>query len=304
MALKIFAGILLLLGTYSGWIVWRAYRQLAAIEKIEKIVRDEKSSEWLIWPGSVVCDPVGPHRLRDLLGEDRMRMFDRISQFNCTMSKSKPQLLKEISCCQDIKSLRIEIGTIHRSRFAAPIKAEFRDKLAGNTNLRQMTDNGFEHLRHLYKLEDLTLNGDLVADHGLNCLEGLPNLVHLNLDNASITDAMALHIGKLSQLRELHLSNTLISDAGLRHFNKLTNLQILDLRETRITDAGLAHLCKFTNLKQLNLIGTEITDSGLVHLRALTSLEQIDVFATNLTEAGVTELKRALPQVQVFLWSY
>ena len=292
-ALKIFGGVLLVLGVCSGWILWRGYRQLVAIEKIEgsvkwgvRIVRIDR-----LGSPPVVTDPVGPMWFRKRLGGERMRMFDRVTEVNLDLSSRDPELLQEIGRWSDVSSLTIQPDAKSRLEFIAKTPAEVRNSRMQLAKSNRTSGCGFEHLRGLTNLKILDIYIPNATDRDFDWLERAPNLVELHIEDAAITDATAIPIGKLSRLEYLSLPNTLIGAEGLRSIGALTNLDHLELSATRVSDAGLAHLKNLTALNHLDLDLTEITDAGLVHLQDL-NLQSLYVAHTKITIDGLIRIRK------------
>ena len=65
-----FVGLVVILGFASAWRSAIGYRQLLAIREIERL------------GGNVRFEPVGPKWLRDSIGADRMRLFDKVISVN------------------------------------------------------------------------------------------------------------------------------------------------------------------------------------------------------------------------------
>ncbi|MBS0266894.1 MAG: hypothetical protein JSS02_33515, partial [Planctomycetes bacterium] len=240
LAVKMCVVLLVLLTIAGGWIIWRGYRQLAAIEQIER----SKSNGF---KGEVKCEPIGPAWLRGQMGADRMRMFDRVTDVGCYLESPNPELFREIGNWSDVVRLQIILGETHETEFfEVNTLADFQQLQSERAEQNRETETGFKHLRRLTQLKRLSFQGLSVTDRELDALENFPNLTHLSFEFTPITDATARHFSKLKKLEVLRISETLITDEGLGHISGLNQLKTLDLRRTSITDAGLKHLQALT----------------------------------------------------------
>ena len=276
-ALKVFGGILVVLGAYSGWIVWRGYRQLVAIEKIEDL------------GGAVEVRHVGPDWLRRSVGDDHMRALDSVQGLRCKIDSPDPQLFREIGKWPEVSKIEIFFGDWD-TQFWASDRSKMKKLLSKTAKRPSAPETGFASLRHLSRLQKLGVCGPLVTDSGWESIEFMENLVELSLCYCPITDSTAFHFTNLKRLENLEVEFTLITDDGLKHISNLTNLTRLDLTGTRITDAGLMHLQKLTNLQYLDLEVTDVTDIGLVKLAGLSNIQTLGLADTQISDAGLTHL--------------
>ena len=292
LALKMFVTLLAVLTAATGWIIWRGYRQLAAIEQIEQ-------SKPGGMKGEVKCEPIGPAWLRKQLGAERMRMFDRVTQVGCLLERPNPELFREIGHWSDVTQLGIFLGPVDQSKFKSlRTPADFRHVVSNWAEQNRETETGFKHFRRLTQLKILAFQGPAVTDRELDCLENFSNLTHLAFEFTPITDVTVQHFSKLKKLEWLRVPLTLITDEGLRHISELSNLNFLDLTGTQITDAGLDHLQGLPNLVELYLKGTEITNAGLARLTRLPKLAGLDLESEKIDDEGL-RLISALTNVRI-----
>jgi hypothetical protein len=162
------------------------------------------------------------------------------------------------------------------------------------------SDSDLVQVRHLSRLEVLSLTRSFVTDSGLTDLAGLSSLESLYLDDTAVTDSGLVHLKRLISLKSLWLNGTAVSDSGLTHLKGMTHLEDLNLDDTVVTDAGLAHLEGMSGMQWLHLGGTKISDAGLVHLKGMTKLRNLLLSDTKVSDAGLVEL-RALSSLQ-WLW--
>ena len=258
--LRIFLVLLLIQTVIGACIVYRGYRQLAAIEQIRKC------------NFIVEVEPVGPLWLRQLLGEKQMEMFDWVVTVEFTgpqVHEGQPvwlprELYREIGRWRHLKTL--------------------------NFNGQELTDAEFEELRGLTQLQELRLMSSKISDASLVHIGRFKNLEFLFISDSQISDVGIAHLQQLPKLRDLDLSRTRITDDGLTSLWEFEDLELLMLDSTQVTDAGMVHLSKCRRLAYLYLRNTRLTDAGLPLLLGLESLDAIERYATRLPKLGIREL--------------
>jgi hypothetical protein len=280
------------------------YRQHAAIQEIERL------------GGYFDCES-GPEWLRELLGDERMAVFDQAIVAQIPGGGFGDEQLVGLKWLTSLEELNLsgtrvtDVGLPH---------------LTPLTNLKYLIlsetsvgDGGLVNLNGLKKLETLDLSETKITDAGVSQLALLTNLndlrlglatkdiytpgfnqiKHLRFDAMHIGDRGVAHLGTMTSLQRLDLSGTGVSNAGLQCLGALTRLNSLDLSATRTTDDGLLHVGRLTSLRELALDGTTVTDSGLAQLKQLASLKALKLSGTRVTESGIAELKEALPGLRI-----
>jgi len=192
------------------------YRQEAALREIKRV------------GGHVGTLPGSPQWLRKKVGDERMRLFEKVTEVDLSGTHVTDTELVFLNGLPHIKHLRL--------------------------NYTDITDTGLSHLRGLYGLQELWLGNPHVTDSGLAHLKGLTNLRKLWLAHTRVTDAGLAHLQSLKKLEELSLYATVVSDHGLAHLKGLTSLQTLDVDFTLVTSAGLAHLYHQTTKDEMKII--------------------------------------------------
>lgn len=127
------------------------YRQHVAVQEIERL------------GGTADCVHVGPQWLRDRVGDERMRLFDKVVNVRLSETQATDATLRKINGLTSLRWLDLD-GT-------------------------QVTDSGLAHLRGIRNLKWLWLQNTRVTDAGLAHLKGLPNLELLDLDDTHVTKA-------------------------------------------------------------------------------------------------------------------
>ncbi len=152
LSLRLFVAMLVILGVGSALrIAVPAYRQYAAIREIQRL------------GGKADFCRVGPPWLRDLVGIDRMRMFDRVFSITLDKKRATDSTMRQIS--------RLATGPTSLS--------------LSNT---QVTDAGLAYLAGLNDLQSLMLDGTQVTDAGLAHVKRMKNLLALDLSGTHVTD--------------------------------------------------------------------------------------------------------------------
>lgn len=162
-------------------------------------------------------------------------------------------------------------------------------------------DGGLAPIASYKDLDSLYLHETRVTGAGLKRLHGLQSFTVLRLRGSWITDA---HLDGLAALpvRTLDLNGTAITAAGLCRLRALPALHRLHLAGTQISDAGLAEFARFPALGELNLSNTSITDAGLLSLASAGRSKRylhVTTAGTKITEAGVAAVKSVRPSWQI-----
>jgi hypothetical protein len=199
-SLRVFLVILAGLGVAGTWRCVHGYRQLLTVREVERV------------GGFIHAKQAGPEWLRGLLGDDRIRMFDKVDEiafFRRHSNHANDDTLRQIGRLGSLKELHLSDTGV--------------------------TDQGLEHLMWLGKLEILELGNTQVTDVGLAHLKRLENLELLNLRHTQVTDAGLAHLKGLTGLKRLNLNATRVTDRGLAQLKELTNLEILWLDRRKMT---------------------------------------------------------------------
>jgi Leucine-rich repeat (LRR) protein len=198
------AAVALIIASLGLRIGLPAYRRHAAMRRLEAA-------------GAFISTyRIGPNWLREFLGPQLMRPFERIYDLNLEVLQAADSDLAPLRSLPDVESL-----TIYSE---------------------EISDAGFENLATLTSLKQLNAGGMRLTDAGLRHLAGLKSLEELDVSLTGVTDAGLAHLTRLTRLRVLDLSYTKITDAGLEILKELPSLDYLDLDGTMVTDAGVAEL--------------------------------------------------------------
>jgi hypothetical protein len=166
------------------------YRQFAVIREVEQL------------GGYVRSEPVGPKWLREIVGPERMRLFDDVT----VVSLEKPNtnaVLSRISRFQGLKSLWLRGG--------------------------QVSDAGLMHLSGMTSLESVNLANTNVSADGLSRYLPLTKLKILWLDDIQATAAVQQDLKNSTGLKLLVVEKPWASDAAFY------DLYDLELRQLKLT---------------------------------------------------------------------
>jgi beta-lactamase regulating signal transducer with metallopeptidase domain/Leucine-rich repeat (LRR) protein len=171
--------------------------------------------------------------------------------------------------------------------------------------IKDITDEGIEHLTKMRSLRKLEIGSSQVTDKGLAYLAQIKTIERLDLpqDQHGITDTGLTHLGTLPNLRHLaitrihfidpKMNKEYYTDKGLAELAKCRLLEELYIGSPGITDEGMRHVARLTNLKKLMLFGCEnITNEGLAQLTTLKSLKHLYITDSKITIGGLSHLNK------------
>jgi hypothetical protein len=169
------------------------------------------------WTRYTDGEPHGPKWLRECVGEDYFRSVVAVYFETYQAPQITGEDLRQISALSYLKRLTLD-------------------------NAQSLSDEDFEHLNRLRRLERLYLAETQITDLGMHHLSNLTNLQYLSLAKTRITDAGLVCLQGMTHLEMLELSDTGISDAGLKYLRGLTNLKTVYLDGTKVTKKGAEEL--------------------------------------------------------------
>ncbi len=181
--------------------------------------------------------------------------------------------------------------------------------------IKDITDEGIEHLTKMRSLRKLEIGSSQVTDKGLAYLAQIKTIERLDLpqDQHGITDTGLAHLGTLPNLRHLaitrihfidpKMNKEYYTDKGLAELSKCRLLEELNIGSPGITDEGMRHVARLINLKKLMLFGCEnVTNEGLAQLTTLKSLKHLYITDSKITIGGLSHLNKipALYKLDLF----
>lgn len=184
-SLRMFLAMLATLGVGTVWIgfsIWLPYHReqqiVAEIRNCGGKVRFEASKS--------DCLPM-------LIGGERMKVFDRVTEVWCSNSSISDAEVLRFTGLKELKCLGL-------SRTA-------------------VSDTSLVHLSAMTKLESLYLDKTRISDTGLTHLGSLTTLRKLSVADTMVTDDGLAQLNRLNNLEVLWLKHTGVSDAGCITFN-------------------------------------------------------------------------------------
>lgn len=201
-----------------------------------------------------------PRWLRDLVGDD---YFRSVCGVTLDQPDSAPLTDDDWSLLGKLTSL--EMLTLH-------------NQTLGDANL--------ESLKHLTKLQVLTMTGGDLTERGIPMIARFEKLWFLQLGTAQ----RGSWTSKSSKFRPSPLC-----DDSLAAIANLRDLEYLFIAGSRTTDAGLAALRQFKKLAHLDLNFTDTGDKAVDYLLTLPLID-VNLCNTQLTNQGVRRLA-AIPSV-------
>jgi len=186
----------------------------------------------------------------------------------------------------------------------------------GLSGVRQVTDEGLQHLARMPQLEHLSLNeypGGRLTDRGLAVLRHLPNLRTFEMTwQRGITDAGLRHLASCERIEQVDVMGTPTGDGLIEAMQGKPRLRRLATGRL-VSDAGLALLPNVPLLRRHRpaqtsdgrrpgaslLVDGPFTSRGFARVAALDGLEDLDLFwhVTNLTSDALAALT-ALPHLE------
>ncbi len=237
-----------------GW-VWRWGKRVAALVLLLLLIAGAGLG-WLWWGWNaeqptiarlgatgqlIIVAPIGPQRLRSVLGERMGYLTDRVDSANVEgLGVAETEQLDFRSLMQ-IQKLEL---------FDCELSNRKLNSLAGLAKLRVLG---------LYRLR--------IEQPDLAFLEKLPALSGLYLSGEWVHTAGFEPIGRLGHLKELSLYHTGTTDADLQKLRGLSSLEALYLVDDAISGAGLEHLQGLKSLKRLDIDTQMIGSPGMAKLK-------------------------------------
>lgn len=210
----------------SVWLPWR--REQIAIAEIER------------GGGNVEIRPGGPDWLRERVGDEYMKAFDRATHVSLNACPIDARMMKHLGQLIELRVL--DLGDHNRDYLDISFVANMPDLEELSLAHSNFDERGLAHLANCQMLKELDLGNTNISNGGLAYLGALPNLQVLWLNDTDVTDSGLVHLEGLVGLQRLSLRHNLITDAGLKSLAKLTGLQNLLLGVAPASPEGVDEL--------------------------------------------------------------
>ena len=194
----------------------------------------------------------GPQWLRDLVGDEAMHRFDRLTAIDLN-DRQNPH-----------------------------------DKTYQRNET--LTDGWLTNLFNLPDLIVLDLSNTGVKGPGLKSVGALKSLERLNLTLTLVTDSFLENLRDLTNLRVLSLASAKCSGEGYKFLGNLKRLETANFHTAPVNDAGLAGIGKAPSHERLEIVHTHFTDTGAQALAKLVNLERLQMGSRDATGAAVKPL--------------
>jgi hypothetical protein len=273
--------------------------------------------------GAARFEKGGPQWLRDLVGDDAVRVLDRLTAIDVydrqnphdkTYRRNETLVddwLENLAGLPDLVAL--DLANTNVKGPGLKVVGTLRSLERLNLTLTLVTDPYLENLSGLTKLRILSMASSKSTGEGFRFLGGIPHLENANFHTTPANDAGLAGIAHVTSLERLEIVHTKFTDAGTPALAKLVNLERLQLGSRDATGATVAHLTGLKKLRELDLhdgqasiegvrhagkiaslrvlrIFGVIKDEGAQHLANLKNLELLVAPGTGITDAGLEHL--------------
>lgn len=223
--------------------------------------------------GTVRFEGGGPPWLREVAGDDALRLFDRLTAIDLN-DKGNPH---------DKAYKRNEtLGDAWLVNLVNLPDLAYLD--LSNTSVQ---GPGLKHVGALKSLERLNLTLTPITDPWLEQLRGLTNLRVLSLASAKCSGAGYKFLGNLKRLETANFHTAPVDDAGLAGISKVPSHERLEIVHTHFTDAGAQALAKLVNLERLQMGSRTATGAAVKPLTGLKKLRELDLHDGQASVEGV-----------------
>jgi len=236
------------------------------------------------YKGTVRLENGGPQWLRDIVGDDDMHVFDRLTGIDLNDRQSPHD--KTYKRNENITDEWLAVLKFTPELTALDI---------ANTGIK---GPGLKEVGKLKNLETLNLTLTAITDEFLEPLQNLTKLRSLSLASAQCNGEGFRFFDKLKQLENANFHFTPVNDAGLAGISHVPSLIRLEIVHTHFTDAGTPALAKLVNMERLQIGSREATGAALVPLRAMTKLRELDLHDGQATVEGLKNVA-GLPSITV-----
>jgi len=251
---------------------------------VDRIAMQPVTESVASYKGTVRFENGGPQWLRDIVGDESMHAFDRLTgiDINDRQSPHDKTYKRNDNITDDWLTL-------------LKFTPDLTTLDIANTGIK---GPGLKEVGKLKNLETLNLTLTPVTDEFLESLQDLTKLRVLSLASAQCNGESFRFFGKLKQLENANFHFTPVNDAGLAGISHVPSLTRLEIVHTHFTDAGAPALAKLVNLERLQIGSREATGAALIPLRAMKKLRELDLHDGQATVEGLKNVT-GLPSLTV-----
>jgi hypothetical protein len=213
LSVRIFLVLLVVLGSWSGWLVLQAYRQhefgqriVAAGGIVEYNIEYDSSGKWVTNAPTFLAT-----RLRRISGSNRFDLPTVVRFYAANRPEAHPDFARLLGPLSQARSISIDGYRVNSADLEC---------LAQKSSLRALG------------LSEMPL-----ADDDLETIQSL-SLRWLSLHRTRVSDHGMRHLTQMQTLEYLDLTRTRVGDAGLEPLADLPNLRRLILNRCKVTRAG------------------------------------------------------------------
>jgi len=270
--------------------------------------------------GTAKFENGGPQWLRDIVGDDAMHLFDRLTGISLNdggnphdknykrneslnddwlvILKDLPDLtmldlantsmkgpcLKVVATLKNLESLNLTLTPI-TDQYLEPLQTLTKLRVLGLASA-QCTGEGYRFLGNLKQLENANFHFTPVNDAGLAGISNVPSLTRLEIVHTHFTDAGAPALAKLINMERLQIGSREATGAAIAPLVTMKKLRELDLHDGQATVEGLKNATQIPSLTVLRIYG-QVKDEGAEHIARLKNLETLIASNTGITDAGL-----------------
>lgn len=132
-----------------------------------------------------------------------------------------------------------------------------------------LRDGDVAHIRHLTRLELLSLSASQIGPETLRTMASLPRLMNLYLTNVTFADGSLAALGNATSLEHLFANGCELSDSDAQGLANSPRLRVLMATQSVLSDRGLISLAGIESLDIVCIPGSQVTSAGQAAMFAL-----------------------------------
>ena len=153
------------------------------------------------------------------------------------------------------------------------------------------TDETFDSIAKMTKLEHLSIERCNVSAEALGKLKALNNLSFFQLFRANLNPEKMKVISGYPKIEQIRCGQTRVGDAELAELAGSKTLKAIDLSDcNRVSIEGLRSLAQCPKLSFLKVYGKSIDDAGMEVVGTMKSLKVLGLNDSRVTDEGIAKL--------------